>query len=933
MPFDTVLASETLGSELLGLGIADALVEIEALDAAAESFLVRITSEAFEGQTFLDRETRIRPMVSRTFMSFGRPRANFVIDARAKSEVTVTPDSGADYETSESETSEDRIGRVRWREEQAAILRALNASDYRVEQLEKEIFVASRIQLSEERILVGVAKAPKASCVDLDVRKAMEAARKSQRFNSAIYIAPNRLETPFANQPKADSWLKVQTTVEFLHLLNKSAALAEALQKECEALLGRLKAGERGPVIEPKTNEGDDGQPGPTFFGSLNSWIGRKDASFLVLMAPAGHGKTTLTVELTRRLATAFLKNQSEQPVPLFVPFETVRRTVDFEALLHKRLAELRAASFGAFKELLRLNRAVLLVDGFDELADDAGFDVAEHQIRSMKPILGGASKILLAGRSVFTQQFAGDKPVAEKVRELLGDVAVETIEIEPFTEEQIGEFVDTREGLFPAQVQKLKEFAFQAPDQEELCSIPLFLRILASLVADDKLPALGDSALGVDILIEKVCEREEERQNLGLGMNGQLEFLEWLATEAFTTGRASFAPGDVKVIAVSVAESYGVPPEIAGRLSDHAFLIPVGSDRLAFIHPMIRDVILGRSIFASQSKAAKGQESIAARDLPEGAVQYIARSKNAGVQQLPNGWLSTSSSMRQQERRNLFRIAQEHARFSTAGNPRDWVRPSWMEDGAITGMDFSGLMLASTSLDNLRFANCDLSYSLIDDCDIRGTSFDGCDFLAATFRDCRGSITTVVRRGVVDGVHVSAPDGFHVLGSAGELTDALRIGAEVEAQVPKRPSRDVVESCRKLMKEVLRRMVEVDPVRFHGRGPEDLRLQMPTLEFAEKTAVEKVIVPIVISSLCDTKLRGGSKESVSVSGRWQKPVVELLKNERMTPGLPDVLSKIARKDARYLDEKRSCSALMVRAREPLPHMAGSCAITGGHAP
>lgn len=915
MHVDIHVIRDALARELRLIGLDDLEIDVQVLDESSESYIVSIISSSFDGQTYLDREMRARPAVVRSFNAVGLLRATYVIDPRTQDEnAEVAPPNAADYLDSDLSNDEDtQNAKAAWREQRDAVLRALLAS-YNLEALEQNsVYLATRTLLSRERILVGFAKSVRAKTVDIDVRNALQTARQSQEVQAAYYISPLRLAAPFANQPRAP-WLTSQTPSEFLHALDSSTTLAANVARDCEKNLASTSIGVRGKVIEPDVQSQLDPSVHEGFFAYVDRWI--KDdgpASFLVVMAPAGHGKTTLTLEVTRRLARRYERGDDGVPVPMHVPFESVRRAIDFDALILKRFSELRAGTMGAFAELLRMRQAVLLVDGFDELADDAGLEVAENQIRSMRTLVQGGAKVLLAGRSIFTQMFAGGKTIGERVRGLLGDVRVEVVNIRPFDDSQVLEYIQTRDDLTSDQQAALVDLANASPDLQEICANPLFLRFLAGLAMDGALPTVDEVGNGVDAIIEKVCGREEVRQQLALGVEGQLSFLGWLATDIFKSGRAGLALDDVVLMAQEVVKHHGAH-EIGRRsqaLLSHALLTSrtsLGVGQVLFIHPFIRDVVLARAILDEIARGAPDRAveridaQLCTKDLPEACVRrLVAEDVSASLlNRLPMGWLTDAGRFRSQTRRNLFRLATSPARIQDMDSPRMWVRPGWATNGLIVGLDLASLAIESISFDDMKLKGCSLDAAVFADCDFRGCELVDCSIVSTVFSDCRVDLKTAIVGGVITGAELRGPSGLIAkVADGAQVVDALQ-EAWLEPAAAN-PGGDAVKKSRELVEGVLGQLAAVHEAafKFHEISRDSIR--NIGKDDRERITVDKIVVPTVVAKMCNVRLAAGSRPMVSLDKRWHPTVVRLLQHGGVSPGLREILSQIAMRAARYL--------------------------------
>lgn len=894
MPGNIRLVEESLRNELVLIGVDPVVASISELDKSGDSFVVTIVSRAFEGQAYLDREMRVRPAVARAFSCHGMLRSAFVVEVQTPEEESDDQaEATGEFFVGEDVAPEERLTRQRWREQCASVIRALKGTNYEIEEvLDRRVLLATRKQLAVEKVLVGFAPSVNSSTVDLETRRTMERTSQVQRISASYYLSPSELANPWANQSKL-TWLQLQTASDFLHTLAASQAVANELRASADNCLRPAQGEQAWPVIEPSVRLQDGRVLSQGLFRFIEDWASRDKTSFLVLMAPAGHGKTTMSLELARRFCEEFGDNRPGRKVPLLVPFESVRRTVDFEAIVYKTLAERNGGSFAAFGELLRLNHAMLIVDGFDELADDAGQGVAEAQVRSMRSLLQGSAKIVLAGRTMFTQHFAGGVPIADRVRSLLGEIDVEVVEILPFDEERIAKFIRTRSNVDPAAQERVLAFSGVSPDHQEVCANPLFLRLLCSLAASDQLPAVSQVDIGIKSIVEGVCKREETRQNLGLGVPGQLEFLGWIAAEIFRLGAAWLPRCDAEAIAASVAEARQAP-DIVGRLLDHALLAQARLGGVAFIHPVVRDVILGDSICAQLAAiGAAKQSSLGQRDIPEGTVNHLAQDGFA-PDRLPAGWLSNPAHTSSHVRRNLFRICIAYARLRNP-NPRQWLVPEWVHDGRIVALDVSGLTLESLLLDGLILQACDFSNAIIDDCDLSGAKFVQCALEGTIFSSCwADSSLEVLESSRVRDCEVLTDATVRRASSPRELGAHL-----MENAVAGSASSDAAaRACVELIRRVLAELVEFDPVRFHSKLRDSLAAT--GRDAAERLALERAIFPALLNKICEVRLSAGSRENLELAKHWRKPVVDYLKNNHRTPGFQALVAKAVARGVKH---------------------------------
>lgn len=882
--------AECIKGELENILISPEIVDVFPLDEKSETYIVTIISTAFEGQTYLDREMRVRPAVLRGLMTAGLARPSCSLELTTPSEDNELSEPQEIAPAIES-TQVERQGRTQWREERRSTLNALEAARFQLNEVEHDcLYLAERQALSEERLLICFARSPRSTTVDVDLRRKMSAVRQSQSISQCYYLTLDSLDSPFSNQNPAE-WLRVLTAEQFAHILLSSKQIADSVIREVDAAFERLPIHLQGEVIEPSAQNANE-EIIPDFFTHVENWSQQPNASLLLLVADAGHGKTTITMELARRAAKQFLRENSG-PVPVFVPFESVRRTVDFEALLLKRLDQLHGTAAGAYSSLLKNNRSVLFVDGFDELADDAGMQVAESQIRSMKGLIAGKAKVVLAGRSAFAEQFAGYQGIAERFRGLLGDVSVEVLHLQPFDDEQIARYLESRIELKSEALESVQEFVQKTADHEELASNPLFLRMLCSVAQEGQLKSISLTD-GVGQLLQEICEREEERQQLGLGVAGQIEFLGLLADDVFSRDSSSLSTADVRIFAELVLnkETRARQPELIGRLCDHALIASSGIDRIGFIHPFIRDVLLATHVERRFTLDGSYRDLLGRKDLPQAAIEYLARPSGKITDVLPNGWLTESTKLNSMARRNLFRIAIEMPQHQS----KDWPsRPDWVVNSTIEGLDCSMLAIEDISFRNMSFRNCRFEATSFESCDFDAPVFQSCKLIETVFSDCQflGNARTLD----------SEVRSLAVRDSAGKISFLQQFpGANQSKATPEQrfELRDL--NLARIVEDLLRQFLQVfmsDEFQFNRVS--EVRLNLTLHAHHEQTVYDSVVKPLAVSKLCNKVLGAGSRAHIEIAKPWRNATVAFLRNpSAQTNRLRELIEKMGRKSARF---------------------------------
>ncbi len=906
MSTDISLAEAEIRRELKAIQLTVSRLSVNSLDARSETLSVEIVAEEFEGQTYLDREMRVRPAVSRGLARAGLPRAEYLIHALAPiEEMEADPARVGNGEADVEDGTEDISIRKRWRNLCTSVREALIGDGYGIEPIADDIFLASRGQLAAQTILVVTAKNPSSSTVDLDLRRAAERSWSARHPTACYYLTARKLEAAFSNQAKPH-WVTVSTAVEFLHLLNRSDELSRSLVSYLRSYRGQSVSATT-PTIDP-TIRVDGRLHGETYYQYAEGWLSNTDRSeFQILMAPAGHGKTTICTDLALKLAEKFALNKTG-PLPLFVPFEAVRRTVDFEALLLKQLNTLRFGSYSAFRELLKAGEAVLIVDGFDELADDAGLEVAESQVRSMRGLVGGMSKVILAGRSLFTEHVFGTnvEAISARIHNLLGNTESVVVDIQRFDRDQIKRYIRERIDLLPKLKSNITSGILGDQDTVDLFGNPLLLRLYCDTFSGDD--ADVQSALRADFsegtsslnqLIVRVCEREEHRQNLGIGSENQLGFLGELAIDMYRRNTPHLPAADIRIAGeLHVAPRTPLRDTVIGRLMSHA-LLSSSRGNVSFVHPLVRDAIMTQVLVSPQFLGAtptkQFEDLLAIRDLPENVVTGLARQESSvrSILAMP-GWLWNPRVAPANTRRNLARVA-----FRTV-DPRTgvWLRDEWISAPELSGLDLSQLVLEGLEFRKLKFDSCNLNGALFIDCQFEDVGFWNCAMHSTRFIDCSAFGGLAVNASEFVDVSVVSDDTSATVQDSTQLAEEIKKGTG--APTSRTASTAALARAEVLFSAVLYKMFKPGPPQRFVETTEEQMKRVAGPSRGERKAID-LIVNSIVSRICRVRMSGDSKEKLEIDIRWKRSTFLLLMADRRTPEIAQIMAESCRRAAKHL--------------------------------
>jgi hypothetical protein len=510
----------------------------------------------------------------------------------------------------------------------------------------------------------------------------------------------------------------------------------------------------------------------------LDNWTRRPGAQVLVLLAPAGHGKTALTKFIASTLLKGYRESGSA-PLPILIPFANYRRLVTFRALILEFFDDHRhPIAMDTFNILLSSGRLLLILDGFDELCEQAGLATARENLRAFAEGISSGGKFVLTSRTIF---YRTNIEGASLISDVIDDGNVTLAELQPFDDVKQRRFLQK---LSPNErvVTRILQVLKDVPLVKELAGSPFLLRELHDIFASSEHATYNGAGKTSDLydwMLARLCERERERQNYDLSNDQQIEFLESVANWIFTDTPASTSTtlgletGAVQFMVEYIfddviraaADSDRKKAELIAKLTHHAILNAVGGqiDRVQFIHHTWKDFLVSKQLDQKirRAMATRDWEEVAntlsTRPLPEWVGAFLASALDE-----PTLKTLCQDAPRLRDPRifpKILSIALAHAELL---EPTDAERRAQAFLRVLGGYTFKGKLLSSirfshldlsgqpfaqaeirdgqfleSTLRNASFRSSILTHVVFEACDLRGADFSQSKLSNVTFPDC----------------------------------------------------------------------------------------------------------------------------------------------------------------------------------------------------
>jgi hypothetical protein len=501
------------------------------------------------------------------------------------------------------------------------------------------------------------------------------------------------------------------------------------------------------------------GSVGHEFFDTILHPTDDGKPLLALVQAPAGYGKTAFSYEIARLLAKEH-RARPTGPFPVFVPFSKYRRFGGVRDILRAEIEELKlyGVNSQALLKMVHEGRAVVILDGFDELMAEVGKKSAKANLAAIAELLGGRARVALTTRSAF---LSTSLEVADMMDSRVQEDGIKIFELVPFGESEVRTYLQHL-SLPPDTIERAVGLIANHPDVHSLGRSPLMLNSIAAVAGQNYQESPSIYVL-YDSHVDLLCERERERQKHDLTNGLQRRFLSGMAKSMYSDNTHLYDSDTLTLFWETEAKdlllSAGyAPTDLDGlrtKLMCHALFDSAGASGdpiegrrgIQFLHPSFRDFFVAKQVaeLASQSAMRQGI-GVARRPISDDLAEFVASRKDE---------LSVVLGLFLQDRENGLRNA---LTILMASMDSGVVVPTEAEaflrsslGGKKVDGDLSGLRL-----EGLQFTGWEFGSSIFNDCHIVDCRFEDCQLEQATFFGAlfSGSLLQLSRFGHAGGLN-----------------------------------------------------------------------------------------------------------------------------------------------------------------------------------
>ena len=523
---------------------------------------------------------------------------------------------------------------------------------------------------------------------------------------------------------------------------------------------------EDGLYEEPEYSEGDSRQNSgkkPLLRDCVAGFLESKHQALLIL-GDYGSGKTSFCYSYTLELLDRFLQDRSAC-LPLLIRLRGYNKAVGIGQILTDYFVnELGISNFNlrAFKLLLKNINAVLIFDGYDEVAKKVDFDIKYEVLQEICGLAENGTKVIVTCRPNYFQNASefqeifqnshfqyepGDKPLLQFVETSIADL----------NESQIDAYIDSyQKELAESNISKeeLLETIANTHDLSDLVKRPFLLYMIVSTLP--KILMEKGAKINASRLYQVYTEnwlRREDRKNKTLIKRADKElFCKELAFELYASNAVALSyrelPATIKRHFRYVDRAEDID-YFSHDIQSCSFLTSDRSGEFKFIHKSFMEYFVADRVVSKLDKcltksgkiSKKGEEVnkiLAGTRLSMEICLFISDILSSWKWDLVHTVMDLFDYLNETAMANTVSILSKTDRNMAEFFFRHSFRAACPDHMDFSYAKFEGCVIKDKSFRDAQFYSASLRGTVFVNCDFQGAVFDKANLIEVRFYECQ---------------------------------------------------------------------------------------------------------------------------------------------------------------------------------------------------
>lgn len=271
-------------------------------------------------------------------------------------------------------------------------------------------------------------------------------------------------------------------------------------------------------------------------------WLRCESSEHLMVLGSFGSGKTSFAHKFAQEQLRRFLSDPVHERAPVLLSLRDVSKAVSIADFITARLTEeyrLRpvGSAWRFFDSLNQAGRLVVILDGFDEMAQCLDDESLSSNFAELLQLAAGRARMLLTSRTECFRRAAVEHGLAEgtlAASVTAGNSAFGVIYIAELEAEQVRRLIRYRTN---ADNRAAAQRILEDPDLLTMARKPVLIDMLFAALEDDPTQSFGSYASVYSSAISSILRRNQERSMTGVDYKlAFLAHLGWRMLSAQTT-------------------------------------------------------------------------------------------------------------------------------------------------------------------------------------------------------------------------------------------------------------------------------------------------------------------------------------------------------------------------------------------------------------
>lgn len=250
----------------------------------------------------------------------------------------------------------------------------------------------------------------------------------------------------------------------------------------------------------------------------LLNWI-KTNTPHITLLGNYGAGKSTTLKHVMETQVRKYLSNPEKERIPIFIELKGFRQAPNSKSLITDILVNdygLINMNYFKFKEMNEKGRFLIILDGFDEMADKVIDGMPRDHFEELNKLVTPNSKVILSSRTHYFRDQEHVREIHDQYNDLLSHVeeklGYEIVFINNFTKNNINSYLKEAFGNEWIQYKNIIDNTY---DLNSLAEVPILLSMIVQVLPEIIKGNVKFNRAGVyKLFTEKWLQRENWRQS-----------------------------------------------------------------------------------------------------------------------------------------------------------------------------------------------------------------------------------------------------------------------------------------------------------------------------------------------------------------------------------------------------------------------------------